>query len=86
MVVRYSKLITITNSITQKPVTVLIEAIENGNRIAINTLEGEYSSTDEFERAFEYMGNSKIRSFLPITPMGARKIVDSLNEAIQASG
>jgi len=84
MVVKYSKIFTVTN-VSGEPVTVLIEVIGPDNKIAITTLEGGYSSADELEVAF-YLGNSKSRSFLPMTLIGARRIVDSLNEAIQVSG
>lgn len=87
MVVNYSKIFTVTNVISGKPVTFLVEARGPNNAIAISTLEGEYYSMDEFDMEYKHPRNSnKIKNFIPLTVIGAQKILDSLNEAIQASG
>jgi len=84
MVVKYSKVFTVTNVISGEPVTVLVEACGPENAIAISTLEGEYSSMDEFEMEYRHPRNrDKVKNFLPVTVIGARRIADSLNEALQ---
>ena len=93
MGVKYSKFINIIGAITFEPVSILVECInaEGVQVISIESLEGEYSSIDEFSkysnRVMEDMktGDDRIYNFLPLTLPDARQLVDTLNEAIAAS-
>ena len=86
MTVKYSKLFAVTGAISREPVTILVELIEaNGFQgISIESLEGRYTSQDEFDKDFKNLRNGKIRNFLPLTPPGARRLADALNEALEA--
>ena len=86
MVLRYSKIFTIIGAITLEPVTILVECIkaEGFLGISIESLEGEYSSLDDFDKA-SGIGEDKIHNFLPLKLPDARMLVDSLNEALAAS-
>jgi len=55
MVLKYSKLITVTGAITRKPVTILVESIEAERRrfVSIMTLEGTYDSAQDFEASID---------------------------------
>ncbi len=93
MVVKYSKSFTITGAITVEPVTILIEYVEaDGFKgVSIESLEGEYDSTEEFENAYRRVvedmkvDEEKIYNFLPMTLPDAHRLMDTLNEAIVAS-
>jgi len=93
MVVKYSKFFTFTGAITLEPVTILVEYIEaDGFRgISIESLEGEYPSLDEFDKASgvvleeKKVGEDKIYNFLPMMLPDAHRLVDTLNEALAAS-
>lgn len=93
MTVKYSRIFTITGAITREPVTILVEYIEaEGFRgISIESLEGEYPSTEEFSkhsnRVIEELKESgdKIYNFLPMMPTDTRRLVEALNGALSAS-
>ena len=91
MAVKYSKIFTVTGAITGEPVTIFVEYIEaEGYRgISIESLEGEYPTTEEFSkdsnRVIEERCIDKIYNFLPLMLPDTRKLVEALNEALQAS-
>jgi len=93
MGVKYSKFFTFTGAITLEPVTILVEYIEaEGFRgVSIESLEGEYPSAKEFDKASgvvleeKKVGEDKIYNFLPMMLPDARQLVDALNEALAAS-
>ena len=100
MVLRYSKLFTVTGGITREPVTVLVESIEtiDGDYlVSVKTLEGEYGSARDFEASIEYTigrwergdisTRKEVRLWTLLTFMlpGASQLVEAINEAIEAS-
>lgn len=100
MVLRYSKLFTITDAITHEPVTVLVESIETleGHKhVHIKTLEGEYGSARDFEASIDYTierwergdistrKEVKMWTLLSFMPPEANWLVGALNEALAAS-
>ena len=93
MGVKYSKIFTVTGAITGEPVTILVEYIEaEGFRgISIESLEGEYPSTEEFGKdsnlVFKESTRSidKIYNFFPLMLPDTRQLVEALKEALQAS-
>jgi len=91
MAVKYSKIFTVTGAITGEPVTILVEYIEaEGFRgISIESLEGEYPSTEEFGedsgRVIKERSIDKIYNFFPLMLPDTRKLVEALNGALQAS-
>ncbi len=93
MVVKYSKLFTMTGAITREHVTIIVEYIEaEGFRgISIESLEGEYTSAKEFDKASGLalknmkVGEDKIYNFLPMMLPDAHRLVDALKEALAAS-
>ncbi len=100
MVLRYSKLFTVTGAISHKPVTVLVESIETneGHKlVSIKTLEGEYGSARDFEASIDYTigrwergdistrKEVKVWTFLSFVLPDASQLVDALNEALAAS-
>ena len=90
---KYSKLFTITGAITHEPVTILVEYIEaDGFKcVSIDSVEGEYASTEEFEKNHKLavdkteVGEDKIYNFLPMTVPDTQLLIDTLTEAIVAS-
>jgi len=86
MVVKYSNLFTAINPINHEPVTILVERIEaeGFQAVHIESLEGEYPSTEDFERERDAR-NGKIYTFLPLMPSDARRLVEALTEALPAS-
>ena len=86
MVVKYSKFFTVTGAITLEPVTIRVECIkaEGFLGISIESLEGEYSSPDDFNKA-SGIGEDKIHNFLPMRLPDAHKLLDALKEALTAS-
>ena len=90
MVVKYSKLFTMTGAITLEPVTIRVECVEaEGFRgISIESIEGEYSSSKEFDKASGItleetkVGADKIYNFLPMMLPEAQRLMDALTEAI----
>ena len=100
MVLRYSKLFTVTGATTHEPVTVLVESIETleGHKlVAIKTLEGEYGSARDFEESLDYTigrwepgdistrKEIKMWTLLSFMLPEASRLVDALNEALAAS-
>ena len=100
MVLRYSKLFTVTGAITHEPVTVLVESIETleGDKLVyIRTLEGEYGSARDFEASLDYTigrwergdistrKEVKMWTLLSFMLPEAHRLVDALNEALAAS-
>ena len=76
-----------------KPATVVVEAYEakEVKIINIESLEGTYSSPEEFELAYkrhaeiDSLANFKIYNFIPMTLKTAIILRDLLNKAIEAS-
>lgn len=93
MAVKYSKIFTVTGAITGEPVTILVEYIEaEGFRgISIESLEGEYQTTEEFSEDSNRvikestMSIDKIYNFFPLMLPDTHRLVEALNEALQAS-
>jgi len=89
MAVKYSKIFTVTSATTGESITILVDYVEaEGFRgISIESLEGDYHSAEQFgiysKRAREIP--DKIYQIIPIIPSDARKFVDALNGALQAS-
>lgn len=90
MTVVYSKIFTVTGAITNEPVTILVEGIEaEGYRaIHIESLEGEYSSAEEFGKAAKQVleglnkKGDKIYTFLSLRPPDIRQLVEVLTGAL----
>ena len=100
MVLRYSKLFTVTGGITRKPVTVLVESketIDGDQLISIKTLEGEYGSARDFEASIDYTigrwergdistrKEVKLWTLLTFMLPEAIQLPDAIYEAIEAS-
>lgn len=100
MVLRYSKLFTVTDAITHEPVTVLVESIETleGHKLVyIKTLEGKYGSARDFEESLDYTigrwergdistrKEVKMWTLLSFMLPEANRLVGALNEALAAS-
>ena len=93
MAVKYSKFFTVTGAITLEPVTILVELVEaDGFRgVSIESLEGEYHSSKEFDKASGVVleetkvSENKMHNFLPMMLPDVHKLVDTLNEALAAS-
>lgn len=83
---KYSKFFTVTGAISREPVTIRVECIkaEGFLGISIESLEGEYSSLEDFDNA-SGIGEDKIHNFLPMKLPDAQMLVDALNEALAAS-
>jgi len=94
MGVKFSKSFIIIGAITGDPVTILVEyvEVEDFKGVSIESLEGEYSSTEEFEKAYRRatselgFSEEKIYNFLPMTLDSAKTLTTTLNEAIAISG
>lgn len=86
MTVRYSKIFTVTGAITNEPVTILVERIEaeGYQAVHIESLEGEYSSAEDFKKETDAR-NGNIYTFLPLMLIDTRQLADALNEARVAS-
>ena len=100
MGIKYSEIFTVTDALTRKPVTVLVESIEtlDGDKfVCIKTLEGEYGSARDFEESIQYTISRwesgdiitreevKMWTLLPFMLSEANRLVDALNEAIEIS-
>ncbi len=93
MVIKYSKLFIVTGAISCEPVTVIVKYVETDGfqSVFIESLEGEYASTKEFEKASgriidkTEVGDEKIYNFLSLVPSDAHKLMGTLNEALVAS-
>lgn len=86
MAVKYSKFFIVTGAITREPVTIRVECIkaEGFLGISIESLEGEYSSLDDFDNASS-INSDKIHNFIPLKMLDAHKLVGALNEALAAA-
>ena len=93
MVVKYSKVFTVKGPINHKPVTIHVEYVEADSfkGVLIESLEGEYDSTEEFEKAYRRViedmkvNEEKIYNFLHMTLPDAQQLMDTLKDAIAAS-
>jgi hypothetical protein len=100
MVVKSSNLFTTINPINHEPVTILVERIEaeDFRGVSIESLEGEYDSTEEFGKAARHVfdvskkgsphmsgDDVKIYTFLTLPIHDVRQLVDALSGALQAS-
>ena len=98
MAVNYSKTFTVTHPITHEPFTIFVETFTpmgGETQFVIKALEGEYDTREEFEDAREWTiqglekgytrdkGDEKLYSSITLMKLGARYLVDSLNEALQ---
>ena len=85
MAVKYSKIFTAIDGNGHEPVTILVKSIKPRDRetlVVIRTLEGEYETQEEFKDA----AHSQLRSSITLMLPDARQLVDTLNEALAASG
>ncbi|MBA7638251.1 hypothetical protein ES703_45904 [subsurface metagenome] len=95
-----TKLFTVISGITNKPVTILVEAIKPLGEepiVVLETLEGEYDSREEFEDALDYTvkgwekgyarEGAKIKKWklIYLKIPGAQKLVHVLKEVLEAS-
>jgi len=100
MVLKYSKMFTVTDAINHEPVTVLLESIETleGHKlVCIKTLEGEYGSARDFEASIDNTISRwergdistrkevKMWTLLSFMLSEANRFVDALNEALEVS-
>lgn len=93
MTVRYSKIFTVTGAISNEPVTIIVERIEaeGYQAVTIESLEGEYTSAEEFGKAAKQVlegmnkKGDKIYNLLPLMLVDTRQLADTLNEALVAS-
>ena len=100
MAITYSKIFTVTDAITHEPFTIVVETITpigGETLVVIKTLEGEYDTREEFDDAREYTikgwekgytrdnEDVKLCSSISLKIPGTHNLVDSLNEALQAS-
>ena len=98
MVLKYSKLFTVTDGITHEKLTVLVKSIEPLDKeplLVIMTLEGEYETREEFEDAREYTlkgwekgytrdeGEIKLYTSITMLMPEASQLADAINEALQ---
>jgi len=98
MAVNYSEIFTVTHPITYEPFTIFVETFTpmGGETLfVIKALEGEYDTREGFEDAREWTiqglekgytrdkGDEKLYSSIILMRLGARHLVDSLNEALQ---
>ncbi|KKK64829.1 hypothetical protein LCGC14_2980280 [marine sediment metagenome] len=93
MVSKYRKSFVSTGALTGEPVTILVEYIEakGFKGVSIESLEGEFTSPEEFETAYKRHSASdevvsdKIYNFLPMTLRTAQTLKNLLGEAMAAS-
>ncbi len=100
MVLRYSKLFTVTGGITNEPVTILVETVKplgEDPLVVLETLEGVYNSREQFEDALDYAVKGcekgwardkeerKLWKLIYLKVPGAQKLVDVLKEVLEAS-
>ena len=93
MVLKFRESFISKGALVGKPTTVVVEAIEvkEFKGITIESLEGAYSSPEEFDLAYERhsaidsLAEYKIYNFIPMTLKTAIILRDLLNEAIEAS-
>lgn len=87
MVLKYSRLFAATGAVTREPVTIRVELIEASDvhLVSVETLEGEYSSPEDFDKA-SGINSGKIHNFIPLTMPSAKRLNDALTEALGAAG
>ena len=99
MTVRNTQLFTVTGGITNEPITFLVETIKplgEETIVALETLEGEYDSREEFEDALDYTAKSSEKGYAHKDEMkkfkliylripGAQKLARVLYEVLEAS-
>jgi len=99
MSVKNTKLFTVTGGITNKPITFLVETIKplgEETVVALETLEGEYDSREEFEDALDYTVKGWEKGYKHKNEMkkwkliylkipGAQKLAHVLNEVLESS-
>ena len=82
----YSKVIIMQHPISGDRVTILVEYTQKG--ISIESLEGEYASSEEFEKAYKQAFNGdefKIWNFIPMTLDDAKRLYTVLAWASEKS-
>ena len=93
MTVKYSKGFTITGAITGDPVTILVEyvKVDTFKGISIESLEGIYETSEDFEKAYKQalantdVEDTKIYNFLPMTLEDAKRLNTVLANAIETA-
>ena len=93
----YSKLIHGFDAVTSNPVTILVEAKSDPGLydIAIQSLDGEYETLEEFEREVNKTIDDaekgrdtpeakRVWNFLAITRVTAKRLLEALDEALNA--
>ncbi len=100
MSVKKSKLFTVTGGMSNEPVTILVETVKplgEETLVAIETLEGEYDSREEFEDALDHTvkgwekgwasdkDEKKLWKLIYLKIPGAQKLIDVLKEVLEAS-
>lgn len=94
-----SNLFTVTGGMSNKPVTILVETIKPLGEepiVVLETLEGVYDSREEFEDALDYTVKGWEKGYAHKDEMkkwkliylkipGAKKLVEALNEVLEAS-
>jgi len=90
MPVKHSKLITVEDSITLDPITILIELVDNGvPAVGIKTLDGEYRTIEEFDEALdeaiEDPDSKKVWNFVPLVLDSARTFCAAYLKALEAA-
>ena len=86
MVVKYSKLFTVTDPFTEERFTILVQLVDIGDykHISTESLEGEYHSTDEFEKTAQNNSN-QVYQTIPLKIVDTPMLMDALKEAYEAS-
>ena len=93
MVLKFRESFISKGALAGKPTTVVVEAIEakEFKGISIESLEGSYSSPEEFDLAYkrhsaiDSLADYKIYNFIPMTLKTAITLRDLLTEAIDAT-
>ena len=98
MSVKNTTLFTVTGGLSNKPITFLVETIKplgEETVVALETLEGEYETREEFEDALDYTVKGWEKGYTHKDEMkkwkliylnlpGAQKLVQVLNEVLEA--
>ena len=91
---KYRKSFVSTGALTGEPVTILVEYIEakGFKGVSIESLEGEFKSPEEFEKAYKLTSTNKvdnssdkIYNFLPMSLHTAQTLTNLLIEAVAVS-
>ncbi len=97
MSVKNSKLFTVTGGLSNKPVTILVEILKplgEETLVAIEKLEGIYTSREEFEDALDFTtkwekgyerDKDKKWKLIYLKIPGAQKLVKVLKEVLETS-